>query len=274
MKVAGKSVVITGAAQGIGRALSLQLAEKGAKIFAVDIDNEGLLELEDVFSKFGLTVKKLCGSVTDSSFLQRVRETVIAEHRQLDVWINNAGVALIKPFLDTSSEEFQRVLDINLSAVVNGTRIALEGMEQQGTGLIINVGSVAGYLPAALMSSYNASKFAITGFTKSLQAELQLNSSPVKMMLVSPGFVDTRIISRGKENGFPEWLSFMLSEPKDVARDIVRGILRGKTEINPTFNGKLMRRMYSVFPDTTVKSSRILLSNSLKDFLSNKTRPS
>jgi butyryl-CoA dehydrogenase len=271
MKIAGTSVVITGAARGIGRETALQLADKGAKIYAVDLDETGLAELADTFSKFGHPLTALTGSVTDAGFMADVRNRVIAAARSIDIWINNAGVAKIKAFLETEPDEFQQVLDINLSAVVTGTRLALELMEQQGRGLIVNVGSVAGYLPAPLMSSYNASKFAVTGFTKSLQAELKLNASPVQLMLVSPGFVDTNIVARGTENGFPEWLSFMLSTPKDVARDIVRGIGRDKSEISPTLNGKLMRRMYSVMPDTTVRSSRILLTKSFKDFLTSKT---
>lgn len=272
MNLAGKSVVITGAAHGIGRETALLLAEKGAKVYAVDLDEQGLTNLVDSFSKYGRQVATFCGSVTDAAFLASVRDDVIDSAKAVDIWINNAGVAKIKPFLETEPDEFQQVLDINLSAVISGTRLALEKMEQQGKGLIVNIGSVAGYLPAPLMSSYNASKFGVTGFTKSLQAELKLSASPVRMMLVSPGFVDTKIVAKGEENGFPEWLGFMLSTPKDVARDIVRGIVREKTEISPTLNGKLMRRMYSVLPDTTVRSSRILLTKSFRDIFTNKNQ--
>lgn len=270
MKLTAKSIVITGAAQGIGRETAILLAEKGAKIFAIDIDQAGLDSLEEHFSKYGMPIKTFAGTVTDALFLTKVRDAVIAECKTLDIWINNAGVAKIKGFLATKAEDFQRVIDINLHGVISGTRIALEFMENHGAGLIVNIGSIAGYLPAPMMSSYNASKFAVVGFTKSLQAELKLCSSPVSLMLVSPGFVDTRIVAKGQEQGFPEWLSFMLSNAKDVARDIVKGIISGKQEVSPTLNGKLMRKMYSFFPETTVKSSRILLTKNLKDFISNK----
>jgi short-subunit dehydrogenase len=271
MDLAGKIVVITGAARGIGLETALLLAKNHARIFAIDIDPVGLNDLEDAFSRFGYSIKTFAGSVTDHEFMRSVREKVLAETKYIDIWINNAGVAQIKSFLQSSADEFQRVIDINFHSVVAGTRLALEVMENRGFGLIVNVGSVAGYLPAPLMSSYNASKFAVVGFTKSIQAELNYTSSPVKMMLVSPGFVDTQIVAKGQEQGFPDWLGFMLSTAKDVARDIVVGIKRGKTEISPTLNGKLMRKMYSVFPDATVRSSRILLSKNLKDFLTNKT---
>jgi short-subunit dehydrogenase len=271
MDLAGKTVVITGAARGIGLETALLLAKHHAKVFAVDIDQAGLRDLEDGFSRFGYKVETFAGSVTDSAFMLSVRDSVLEQTKAIDIWINNAGVAQIKGFLQSKADEFQRVMDINFHSVVTGTRLALEIMENRGFGLIVNVGSVAGYLPAPLMSSYNASKFAVVGFSKSIQAELRYTSSPVKLLLVSPGFVDTQIVAKGQEQGFPEWLGFMLSTAKDVAKDIVLGIKKGKTEINPTLNGKLMRKMYSVFPDTTVRSSRILLSKNLKDFLTNKS---
>ncbi len=271
MDLAGKTIIITGAARGIGFETALLLAKNHAKIFAVDIDQAGLTGLEDSFSRLGYSIKTFAGSVTDHDFMRGVRQSVLDQEKFIDVWINNAGVAQIKNFLQTSADEFQRVMDINFHSVVAGTRLALEVMENRGFGLIVNVGSVAGYLPAPLMSSYNASKFAVVGFTKSMQAELRFTSSPVKMMLVSPGFVDTQIVAKGQEQGFPAWLGFMLSTAKDVAKHIVTGIKRGRIEINPTLNGKVMRKMYSVFPDTTVRSSRILLSKNLKDFLTNKS---
>jgi short-subunit dehydrogenase len=270
MKLAGKTVVITGAAHGIGRETALLLAEKGARVNAVDVDEKGLSDLEDAFSKFGYKLTTFTGSVTDHDFMVNVRTSVISTTKSLDIWINNAGVAKISGFLETEPADFQRVMDINLIAVIDGTRLALEVMEKQGIGLIVNIGSVAGYLPAPLMSSYNASKFAVVGFTKSMQAELKLNASPVKMLLVSPGFVDTNIVAKGQEHGFPEWLGFMLSSPEDVARVIVRGMIQEKSEIVPTLNGKLMRTMYSIFPETTVRSSRMLLTKNIKDLLTNR----
>jgi len=271
MDLVGKNVLITGAARGIGFETALLLAKNHARVYAVDIDKEGLTQLEDAFSRFGYPIKTFVGSVTDHPFMQSVRSDVLGQTKSIDIWINNAGIAQIKHFLQTPPEEFQRVMDINFHSIVAGTRLALEVMEDRGFGLIVNIGSVAGYLPAPLMSSYNASKFAVVGFTKSIQAELRYTSSPVRMLLVSPGFVDTQIVAKGKEQGFPEWLGFMLSTPLEVAKDIVSGIKRGKKEINPTLNGKLMRKMYSVFPDTTVRSSRILLSKNFKDFLTNKS---
>ncbi len=271
MDLVGKTVIITGAARGIGFETALLLAKSHAKIFAIDIDKDGLNGMEDAFSRFGYTIKTFAGSVTDHAFMRGVRASVLEQAKFIDIWINNAGVTQIKNFLQSTPEEFQRVIDINFHSVVAGTRLALEVMENRGFGLVVNVGSIAGYLPAPLMSSYNASKFAVVGFTKSIQAELHYTSSPVKMLLVSPGFVDTQIVAKGQEQGFPEWLGFMLSTAKDVARDIVSGIKRGKKEVSPTLNGKLMRRMYSVFPGATVRSSRILLSKNLIDFLTNKS---
>ena len=120
------------------------------------------------------------------------------------------------------------------------------------------------------MSAYVAAKHAVVGFTRALSAELELKGSPVSLLLVSPGFVDTRLIAKGESLGFPEWLSFMLSTPDAVADAVYRAMPTKRSEIVPTFNGKVMRRMYSLMPRSTVKSSRILLTKSWKDLVLNR----
>lgn len=268
--LAGKSVVVTGAGSGIGRVLALRLASHNAEVWAADIQAESLAELVDDAEKFGHKIHAHQVDVCDREAMGRLRDAVLAQRSSLDFWVNNAGIAHLVPFKEATPEEFDRVLDVNLKGVVYGTRVALEAMESAGSGTIVNMASVAGHLPAPLMTSYNASKFAVVGFTRSLAAELKLRDSPVKTLLVSPGFVDTKILKKGEKNGFPHWLAFLLTSPERVADDILRAMTTGKREIYPTLNGKLMRRMYGMFPGMTVTSSKALLAKSWKDFLMNR----
>lgn len=268
--LAGKSVVVTGAGAGIGKVLALSLASQNAEVWAADIQAESLAELVEAAEKFGHKIHAHQVDVADRGAMERLRDAVLAGRSSLDFWINNAGIAILGPFKDQTAEDFDRVIDINLKGVVYGTRVALEAMESAGSGTIVNMASVAGHLPAPLMTSYNASKFAVVGFTRALEAELKLRDSPVKTLLVSPGFVDTKILKKGEKNGFPPWLQFMLTSPEKVAEEIVRAMTGQKREIFPTLNGKVMRRMYGMFPGMTVSSSKALLAKSWKDFLMNR----
>ena len=271
--IAGQTIVITGAAAGIGRELTLLYAKAGARLVAVDRDAKALESLGDHAKKYGFDVEPVEVDVTRPMVLAELAERLIKERKQIHVWINNAGIAPLGGFLDISAETFDRVLDVNLKAVVNGTRVALQTMEAQGFGRIINMASIAGHLPAPFMSAYNASKHGVVGFTRSLQAELRLTGSPVSILLVSPGFVNTEIIARGTALGFPEWLSFMLAKPFDVAKAIVGATHSSRLELYPTANGKLMKRLYHWAPKTTVKSARLLMARSWKDFLLNRIDP-
>jgi short-subunit dehydrogenase len=270
--LSGKVVVVTGAGAGIGRALVQELAARDADVWALDIARESLDSLVLEMKKTGAAVRPVRCDVTAPRALDEAASQVAAVHKRIDYWVNNAGVAGLGGFLETSAEDFERVLDINLRAVVRGTRAALKIMEEAGGGKIVNMASVAGHLPAPYMSAYNASKFGVVGFSRALQEELRLKGSPVKMLLVSPGFVDTGIIARGAELGFPEWMTFLLSTPEKVAKEIVRGMASEREEIFPTLNGRLIRRMHKVFPTLTVRSSKLLLTRSFKDALLNRYR--
>ena len=269
---AGKAIAITGAGAGIGRALTLQLAARGGDVFALDRDEQALTALVEDAAKFGHTVYPVVGDVMHSGDLESLRDKALATKQRLDIWINNAGVAGLGGFLEQGEASFERVLDIDLRALVRGTRLALETMEQVGSGWIVNMASVAGRVPAPYMTAYATAKHAVIGFTRSLQAELRQNDSLVRLALVCPGFVDTSIIARGQELGFPEWLSFMLATPDGVARAVIRGLEKSDEEIWPTWNGKLMKNFYGLFPGATVASSRMLLARDWKDLLQRRTR--
>lgn len=266
----GKTAVITGAGSGIGRSLTLKLASLGAHVWALDVNSASLEALTDEVSKFGYDVTTRTVDVASREQLVAVRDEIVDAGRGLDYWINNAGVAHLGEFLQQTPEAFDKLVAINLGGVVNGTRVALEVMETAGLGRIVNMASVAGHIPAPFMSSYVTTKHAVVGFTRALNEELSVKGSPVSLLLVSPGFVDTQIIAKGEKMGFPEWLSFLLAKPDNVANTILKA-MRGRTrEIYPTFNGQVLRRLYGVIPRATVRSSKVLLTKSWKDMVLNR----
>jgi short-subunit dehydrogenase len=265
----GQMAVVTGAAGGIGGAFVERLGEAGADVWALDVDAAGLAARQEEASRFGRKVVTRVVDVRDGAALQAIAGEIAAQGR-LDLWINNAGIAGITPFSGTPVEDFDRVMGINLGGVINGTRAALSVMEHSGFGTIVNIASMAGHLPAPMMTSYCASKHGVVGFSRSLQAELALRASPVRLLLVSPGFIDTAIIRKGEAMGFPPWLSFMLSTPKSVAEETLQAVKSGKAEIFPSMNAKVMRAMYRMLPKATVRSSRVLLAKSWRDLVLNR----
>ncbi len=268
-----KVVVITGAAGGIGACLVRQFLDQGATVWGLDLNKEELDKLSESHKKRGKQFFPLVTDVTNEIDLKSSREGILAQSKDIHIWVNNAGISGLGDFQSSTQSSFERVIQINFNALVSGTRLALERMEHVGFGTIVNIASVAGHVAAPYLSAYCASKHAVVGFTRSLTAELGLKQSPVKMLLVSPGFVDTNIIEKGKDYGYPEWLSFMLATPEKVAKEIIAAIEKGKQEVIPTINGKLIFGASRLLPNLTLHSSKILLSKSLTDLVMFRKNP-
>jgi short-subunit dehydrogenase len=197
-------------------------------------------------------------------------ERIVEADKRIDLWFNNAGVAGLGGFQDLKAGDFDRVIDVNLKGLITGTRLALKQMESQGAGIIVNMASVAGHIAPPFMSAYAATKFAVVGFSRALREELKLRDCPVRVVMVSPGFVDTAILARGQRIGFPEWLTWALSTPEQVAQDILMGLAREEEEIFPTWNGKVMLQAHRYFPRAMMRGSRLLLVKRFRDLFLNR----
>lgn len=263
-----KVAVVTGAASGIGKAVTEKLLKQNYQVWALDINEAHLASLAHEHTGAALVTRR--ADVTDSQELMTVAAEISAKHDVIDVWINNAGISSIQDFTKQPADKWEMILKVNLMGVVNGCRAALSVMEPRGKGTIINMASVAGHVAAPFMTAYSASKHAVVGFTRSLRTELELRQVQVRVVMVSPGFVNTPIINRGAAAGFPEWLSGFLSTPEKVATTVVRAISSSSLEVLTTLNGKMMIAAFKAFPLTTMRSSKILLTKSLKDALLNR----
>jgi short-subunit dehydrogenase len=264
---AGKNIVITGAASGIGKSLVFRLLREKAVVWAWDRDAEGLKLAEKESRKIGGELYTRVVDVTDTASLEQATRETVQTAERIHIWVNNAGISGLGDFAAQSDSTFEKVLDVNLRAVVRGTRLALSHMEQMGAGTVVNMASVAGFVPAPYLAAYSASKHAVVGFTRALREELRLKSSSVRMVLVSPGFVDTGMLEPNSPLGFPPWLSWAVSDVETVSSDIVTALRRGKEEVMPTWNGRLMVEMHKWMPKATRRSARMLLTRSFRDFL-------
>ncbi|CAH0348305.1 SDR family oxidoreductase [Aquabacterium sp. CECT 9606] len=189
----GKVAAITGAASGMGRTLALELARRGCHLALSDVNETGLLETANMARPLGAKVTTTRLDVTSREAVFSWADQVVADHGKVNFIFNNAGVA-IGAFVETiSPEDFHWIMDINFWGVVWGTQAFLPHLKRTGDGHVINLSSLAGLMAAPSQAPYNASKFAVRGFTEALRQELDLEACGVSATCVHPGGIRTNI---------------------------------------------------------------------------------
>jgi short-subunit dehydrogenase len=178
-----KTVLITGASSGIGLETARLLVSKGFQVFGTTRSND-LTPPAD-----GLAMVKL--DVTDDTAVLRGVQAVLERAGQIDVLVNNAGYALVGGLEETSIEEARQQFDANLFGVMRMTNAVLPGMRERGSGRIVNVGSVLGFLPAPYTGIYGASKHAVAGYTETLDHEVR--QFGIRAVLVEPSFTSSNL---------------------------------------------------------------------------------
>ena len=198
MRNANKIVVITGAGSGIGRATALAFARDGARVAASDIDQARLDSLATELGDRALLVKKV--DVADRAQMAAFAADVHALVPVVDVVVNNAGVAVGARFLDTSLDDWDWLLGINLRGVVYGCHFFIPKMVERGAGgQLVNISSILGIYPAPQSTAYVASKFAVLGMSQSLRAELK--PYRIGVTAICPGMVNTSIVDGSRTAG-------------------------------------------------------------------------
>lgn len=196
----GKTVLVTGAASGIGRESALAFGRRGADLVICDLDEAGLKETESALRGLGRSVFARRVDVADRDGMRDFAEATHAEVGVLDILMNNAGVGLGASFLDTSLEDWDWILGINLRGVVHGCHFFVPKMvERAAGGHVVNVASAAGYLPAEALSAYCTTKYAVLGLSESLRTEMRRHG--IGVTAICPGIIDTPITRTSKLRG-------------------------------------------------------------------------
>jgi NAD(P)-dependent dehydrogenase (short-subunit alcohol dehydrogenase family) len=217
----GKVVFITGAARGIGRATAVALIAEGARVAIGDLDDD---LTKRAAKELGPDVLGLRVDVTDHAGFTAVLDEVERELGPIDILINNAGIMPVAAFEDETAETTARLIAVNLSAPIHGTRDAIGRMKPRGTGHIINVASMAGVVPTPGAATYCATKHAVVGLTESVAWELR--GSGVDIGYVLPALVNTELAV-----GIKRTRASKTIEPEVVAGEIVKALKKPKVAI-------------------------------------------
>jgi NADP-dependent 3-hydroxy acid dehydrogenase YdfG len=195
----GRRAFVTGGGSGLGFAFAAELARAQWTLGLLDRDPQRLDAAAVELRALGARAVETCvADVTDEAGFTRAVETFAAQAGGLDLMVNNAGVAVAGSIEGTPLADWHWAIDINVIGVVTGCRAALAAMRPQGTGLILNVASAAGFASGPKMGAYNASKAAVISLTETLVQEFELEGSRLRATVAMPGFFPTRLLDEAR----------------------------------------------------------------------------
>jgi NAD(P)-dependent dehydrogenase (short-subunit alcohol dehydrogenase family) len=232
----GRVAVVTGAGSGIGRALAIALARRGARLALSDVRAEDVAATAELVRD--AEVRHYPLDVTDAAAVQVHADQVVADYGAVDLLINNAGVSLTGDIVDMDLADLAWVLEVDYWGVVHGTKAFLPHVIAS-RGQIVNISSVFGLMAVPSQSAYNAAKFAVRGFTEALRMEMTLAETGVGVSCVLPGGVKTNVVRNSRVVGDVDHADLVATFDKalattsaDTAADIIlRGVERDKARI-------------------------------------------
>jgi NAD(P)-dependent dehydrogenase (short-subunit alcohol dehydrogenase family) len=199
LKPVGEQVVVLmGASSGIGRETALRFARKGAKVVASARGEEGLDSLVQEIRDEGGEAIAVPADTSEFGQVKAVADRAVQEYGRLDTWVHLAAVGLFATFEETTPEEFERVIDVNLMGQVYGAMAALPHLKREGRGALIHVSSVEAKRSFPFHSAYGASKHGIDGFLEALRVELRHEGWPISVTQVMPGTINTPFFDKGR----------------------------------------------------------------------------
>ena len=244
--------VVTGASSGIGRALAKQLDAEGYSLVLCDVNEPGLRETQGLLERGS---QRVTLDVSNRAAVQAMAADVIATHGRIDLVINNAGVTVDATIAEVSLEDFEWLFGINFWGVVYGTKAFLPKMLEQRSGTIVNISSVFGMIGFPRQGTYNASKFAVRGFTEALWCELE--GTGVTAVSVHPGGIKTNIARDArshtsaavKQKLAADFHRVARTTPEEAAEVILRGVYDKKRRVMIGADAQLIQLMSRLLPE-------------------------
>mgnify|MGYP000868282546 FL=1 len=216
----GKIALVTGASRGIGKAIATQLAQQGATVIGTATSENGAQAISDYLSEFG--GKGFALNVTEKESVDTTIKAINEAHGGIDILVNNAGITRDNLLMRMKDDEWQDIIDTNLTSIFTLSKAVLRGMMKKRFGRIVNIGSVVGSAGNAGQANYAAAKAGVIGFSKSMAREVA--SRGITINVVAPGFIDTDMTKAlsddQKEAIFKDIPANRLGEPDEIAATV------------------------------------------------------
>jgi short-subunit dehydrogenase len=262
-KLTGKTVVITGASSGAGRAIALEFARLGANVVLAARREQALEEVAQECKELGGTAKTVITDVTDPVAMKSLAQAAIDFSGSIDIWVNNAGVLAAGSIDETPVEIHDQVIKINLIGYVHGASAVITFFKQQGHGILINNISVGGWFPVPYAVGYSASKFGLRGFSEALRGELH-KWPDIHVCDIYPGFLDTLGIQHAANyTGRFIKPAPPIYDPQRVARAVVAIAQRPKQSKTIGSAATFLRFAHFLFPGL----SRLITAGVIESYL-------
>ena len=255
-----KVAAITGAGSGIGQQLAVLLAKQGCHLSLSDVNAQGLAQTVELLGKSNVRVTTQKLDVADRDAMKLWAADTVQNHGSVNMIFNNAGVALGSTVEGASYEELEWIVNINFWGVVYGTKEFLPLIKKSGEGHVINISSLFGLTAQPTQSAYNATKFAVRGFTESLRQELDIENCGVSALCVHPGGIRTNIANAAKMNDSlralgmnPEksaktFNKLLRCPPEEAARQILDAVQKDKRRLLIGNDAKTLDLIQRVLP--------------------------
>jgi short-subunit dehydrogenase len=246
-KLNGLRIVITGASQGIGKALAETAARRGARVLAAARSDTLLAELAQKVRTSGGTIETVHADITHREDRAAMAGAALRHFGGIDVLINNAGIGATGHFAEVSPERLRAIMEVNFFALVETTRQFLPLLRLGHTPAIVNISSIAGKRGIPARSEYSASKFAVQGFSEALRAEAAKDG--IDVLLVCPGLTQTNFSHNMLEQNAALQLDHLRGMTAEaVAEMTLRSLERGHNEVSLSLSGRLIVLVNRLFP--------------------------
>jgi len=235
----GKTALVTGASRGIGRAISLKLAEQGCNVAFTDlVVNEQAIIVEGELKAFGVKAKAYASDASKFINSQEIVDEIVKDFGQIDILVNNAGITKDTLLMRMTEEQWDMVININLKSVFNLTKAVQKYMLKQRSGSIVNISSVVGVSGNAGQANYSASKAGIIGFTKSVAKEL--GSRNIRCNAIAPGFIITEMTAKLSPEAVAEWQKNIPLQRGGTPEEVAKAVLFFASDLSSYVTGQVM----------------------------------
>jgi len=259
----GKVAIITGGAGGLGKALAEEMAARGCYLVLADINTQLLEETAAELRRASAQLDTRTVDVRDAAQVQTLVEGAYRDLGRVDYLFNNAGINVCAELRDTTLDDWNQLIDVNLRGVVHGVHAVYPIMREQGFGHIVNTASVAGLVPAAAEGAYGATKHAVVGLSSPLRIEAE--TFGVRVSVACPGLIDTPILESTKYVKFDRDAILKIApekpmNPRKAARLILRGVDRNQFLIVMSVTAHALSWFHRYAPTTSVRLGRIAIA--------------